>query len=213
MPRDRESFARIFGVGETKLREFSGPFLRAINAYLGEHGQEHGMPESAGPVDSRFRGNDGSSTDSLPRGSDDSSAESAPRGVGQSYRETGEIISGGASLADAATARGLSTKTILGHLERLVELGMPVQLSHLLPPPQRRAAIETVFEIMGDNPLRPVWEELGRGYSYDEIRLVRLARKRPSQPKPGPTSGDSPASTPSNNADPRSMMRYNRHGE
>ena len=207
IPRDRESFARIFGVGETKLREFSGPFLRAINAYLGEHSQERGTPESAGPVDSRFRGNDGQ------RGNDGSDAESAPRGVGQSYRETGEIISGGASIEDAAAARGLSTKTILGHLERLVELGMPIQLSHLLPPPQRRAAIETVFEIMGDNPLRPVWEELGGQYSYDEIRLVRMARRRPSQPRPGPTADNSPASTPYNNADPRSMMRYNRPRE
>ena len=190
-PRTPAEFARVSGVGRAKLEDLGAPFLERINAYLGGPGATNNPPTDAPPAD----------------------AKPAPRAGNQSFRETGEIISAGASLEDAAAARGVSIKTILGHLERLVELGMPVQLSHLLPPPQRRAAIETVFEIMGDNPLRPVWEELGGQYSYDEIRLVRLARKRTSQPKPGPTSGDSPASTPYNNADPRSMMRYDRQGE
>ena len=44
-------------------------------------------------------------------------------------------------------------------------------------PLERRVAIEEAFKAVGNNPLRPVWEELGGEYSYDEIRLVRLARR------------------------------------
>ena len=159
-PRTPAEFARVSGVGRAKLEDLGGPFLARINTYIGEHG----MPESG-------NGN------SRSRGDDKSAVEPAARVDGHSYHETGRIISGGASLEEAATARNLAVDTILGHLERLVESGIPVEWDHLLPAPERRAAIETVFEILGDNPLRPVWEELDGEYSYDEIRLVRLARR------------------------------------
>ena len=185
-PRTPAEFARVSGVGRAKLEDLGGPFLARINAYL----REHGMPESSGG-DSRENGNDARTV------------EPSARVDGHSYHETGRIISGGASLEEAAAARNLAVGTILGHLERLVESGIPVEWSHLLPPPERRAAIETVFEALGDNPLRPVFDELGGEYSYDEIRLVRLARRYSMQPATRPQSDcDGP--------DPRSMMRASR---
>ena len=188
-PRTPAEFARVSGVGRAKLEDLGGPFLASINAYL----REHGIPEADGRVDSRESGNDGSDM------------EPAPRVVGQSFRETGRIISGGATLEEAAATRGLSAQTILGHIERLVESGIPVEWAHLQPPPQRRAAIETVFEILGDNPLRPVFDELGGEYGYDEIRLVRLARRYLAPQSPSlPTELDQP--------DPRSMLRLNHYG-
>lgn len=106
-------------------------------------------------------------------------------------------------MEEAAATRDLVVGTILGHLERLIESGISVEWAHLLPPPERRAAIETIFELMGDNPLRPVWEELGGEYSYDEIRLVRLARRFPAR-----TEGDAPSDSAA--PDPRSMLRLRR---
>ena len=182
-PRTPAEFARVSGVGRAKLEDLGGPFLARINAYI----SEHGMPKTSGGADARESGNDSSG------------AEPAPRVVGQSYRETGRIISGGASLEEAAVAQGLKPNTIMGHLERLVESGIPVEWAHLLPPPERRTAIEAVFEILGDNPLRPVWDELGGEYSYDEIRLVRLARQFPA-----PTEQAAPPNAAA--PDPRSMM-------
>ena len=182
VPRTPAEFSRVSGVGRAKLEDLGGPFLARINAYSGKRG----MPESGDGVDSRFRGND------------DSPAESAPRVVGQSYRETGRIISGGAALEEAAATRGLSAQTIMGHIERLVESGIPVEWAHLLPTPERRAAIEAAFEIIGDNSLRPVFDELEREYSYDEIRLVRLARRLRTQHGSPSDEGVRP--------DPRSMM-------
>ena len=185
-PRTPAEFARVSGVGRAKLEDLGGPFLARINAYA----RERGWQESSGG-------------DSRESGNDRRTVEPSARVDGHSYHETGRIISGGGSLEEAAAARSLVIGTILGHLERLVESGIPVEWAHLLPPPQRRAAIETVFELMGDNPLRPVFEELGGQYSYDEIRLVRLARRFPAQ------MGQLTASDASG-PDPRSILRLNR---
>ncbi len=179
-PRTPAEFARVSGVGRAKLEDFGGPFLEVINAYV----QKHGIPESSDPV---------------PR----AAAEPTPRVVGQSYRETGRIISGGASLEEAAATRGMSVQTVAGHIERLVESSIAVEWAHLLPNPERRAEIEAAFEAVGDNPLRPVWEELGGKYTYEEIRLVRLARRHPACPAASPS--------PITNPDPRSMLRLNRY--
>ena len=167
-PRTPAEFARVSGVGRAKLEDLGGPFLARINAYI----DEHGMPES-GNGDSRIHSND------------KSAVEPAARVDGHSYHETGRIISRGGSLEEAAAARNLVVGTIIGHLERLVESGITVEWAHLLPPPQSRAEIESVFEILGDNPLRPVFEELDGEYSYDEIRLVRLARRFPTRTEGG----------------------------
>ena len=181
VPRTPAEFARVSGVGRAKLEDLGGPFLARINAYIGEHG----MP--AGGGDSRESGNGGRAV------------EPSARVDGHSYHETGRIISGGASLEEAAAARNLVVGTILGHLERLVESGIPVEWAHLLPSPEDRTEIEAVFAILGDNPLRPVWEELEGQYSYEQIRLTRLARRFRMQ-----ANGDSPGGMV--RPDPRSMM-------
>ncbi len=182
VPRTPPEFARVSGVGRAKLEDLGEAFLDCINSYA----KEHGMPETG-------------SGDSPKSGNDRRAAEPSARADGHSYHETGRIISGGVSLEEAAATRGLSPQTILGHIERLVESGIPVEWAHLLPHLQRRAAIETVLEILGDNPLRPVFEELGGEYSYDEIRLVRLARRYP--PQQGSRSSEE-----GERPDPRSMM-------
>ena len=177
VPRTNEEFARVSGVGRAKLEDLGQTFLDCINAYV----LEHGVPEM-------------SFTKEQP-----TSGEPRPRVVGQSFRETGRLISEGASLEEVAEARNLTVGTILGHLERLVEGGVDVDWEHLLPPQEHRSGIEAVLDIMGDNPLRPVWEELGGKYSYEDIRLVRLASRISSQ-----GNGTSPEGTAS--ADPRSIL-------
>ena len=186
-PRTLAEFARVSGVGRAKLEDLGGLFLERINAHLGERR----MPEADNSGDSRFRGNDGLVM------------EADPRMVGQSFRETGRIISGGASLEETAAARGLKVTTVMGHLERLIESGIEVNWEHLLPSSKRRAVIEAVFDIVGDDLLRPVWDELGGEYSYEEIRLVRLARRHPDQQSaPSPAEPGQP--------DPRSMFNPSR---
>ena len=185
VPRTPAEFSRVSGVGRAKLEDLGGPFLERINAYA----REQGWPEPSDAARS-----EPARSEPARKGSP---AAKAPRVVNQSYRETGQLISEGASLSDVAEARGLTAGTILGHLERLVEEGVAVEWDHLLPSAEGRAEIEAIFGYLGDNPLRPVWEELEGRYSYDEIRLVRLAWRNGS-------SAAGQAETPG--ADPRSMM-------
>ena len=178
-PRTPEEFAGVSGVGRVKLEDLGEVFLECINAYA----REQGWPERVAAV-----------------GSKPPSAK-APRVVNQSFRETGRLISEGASLEEAAETRSLTVTTVLGHLERLVKEGVAVEWKHLLPSAERRAAIEAAFDALGDDALRPVWEELGGGCSYEEIRLVRMARQRAVE-----AAGTSRPEVP----DPRSMLGSSR---
>ena len=157
-PSNRQDFTQISGVGEAKLRELSGPFIRVIRDYVKANGRaQFDEPDQ------------------------ELAEEKRPRVLGQTYLETGRIISAGATIAEAAEQRGLAETTIIGHLERLVQEGEEVWVEHLMHGLERRAEIEAAFEAVGDNPLRPVWEELRGEYTYAEIRLVRLTRRRPAQ--------------------------------
>ena len=177
VPRTTAQFAQVSGVGRAKLEDLGTQFLERINAYA----REHGLPTEA-------------ATESAP-----GVAKSAKRVVGESYRETGRLISEGATLEGVAEARGLAVTTVIGHLERLVDEGDPVEWRHLLPPAASRLEIEAVFEIVGDELLRPVFDELNGQYSYNEIRLTRLARRNAVRES-------APQSRESAGRDPRSMM-------
>ncbi len=173
VPRSTAEFARVSGVGHAKLEEFGGPFLERINAYA----KEKGWPEPDSPV-----------------------VQAAPENrrsgiVNQSCRETGRLVSEGASLEAVAEARGIAVTTVLGHIERLVGEGLPVELGHLLASTERRREIEVVFAMVGDELLRPVWEEVEGRFSYNEIRLARLARRQEKSPevsvlRPGTREGE-----------------------
>ena len=184
VPRTTAEFARVSGVGRAKLEDLGTPFLECINAYA----REHGLPAT---------------TESLNLPAEPASgpvvAKSATRGVSESYRETGRLISEGASLEEVAEARGLKATTIIGHLERLVEEGVAVEWAHLLPTAMRRLEIDAAFEIVGDALLRPVFDELGGQFSYEEIRLTRLARRNAARET-------APQSLGTAGRDPRSMM-------
>ncbi len=177
IPRTTEEFGRVSGVGRAKLEDLGKPFLECINTYA----QEHGLPAATEPA------------------SGQAVARPPTRVVNGSYRETGRLISGGASLEEVAEARSLAATTVIGHLERLVEEGIAVEWGHLLPSPMRRLEIEAAFEIVGDELLRPVFDELGGEYSYNEIRLARLARRNAA-------AAAGPGSSGPTERDPRSMM-------
>jgi ATP-dependent DNA helicase RecQ len=151
-PQTLEEFARISGVGEAKLKDLSEPFLELVVSYV----EINGLPEF----------------DTAPA-KDPPTRKPASGIISQTVRETGRVISAGASLSEAATKRDLAESTILAHLERLVHSGISVQFGHLMPAPERRQKIEEAFEATGETMLRPVRDMLGEDYSYAEINLVR----------------------------------------
>jgi ATP-dependent DNA helicase RecQ len=79
------------------------------------------------------------------------------------------------SVDEIAQRRSLASSTVAGQIERLVQDGAALDLDHLMPPPERMETIKAAFLRTGDVRLAPVRESLGDGYSYDEIRMVRIA--------------------------------------
>ena len=75
-----------------------------------------------------------------------------------------------------AGVRGLSVNTIINHISELVSAGEQVDIGYLLPPAEGFAEIEAGFRDIGSlEYLTPVRDILGERYSFDELRLVRIA--------------------------------------
>ena len=149
-PQSRESFARITGVGATKLVEYGETFVKHISEYA----EEHGLEERQRPLASR-----------KPR---------SVRRPGSTYAKTLELLRQGLPLTEIADQRGLSPGTVIGHLERLADHGEEIDVRHLLET-ERFDSIKRAFERAETPWLSEVKDALGGEYSYDEIRLARLS--------------------------------------
>ena len=95
--------------------------------------------------------------------------------LGATHILTQRLLQQGMTIAETARERGLTQNTIMSHLERIVAAGEPVDLAGLLPSPERVAQITAAMKAAEGERLAPVKELLGDDYTYDEIRLVRLA--------------------------------------
>ena len=166
LPQSPESFLRISGVGEAKLARFGDRFLSVIRSHTAELGlseRSNTTPKSPGRARAR---------------------------PGPTLDVTRRLLSEGRSLAEIAAERGLAPSTVVGHCEALVEAGDEVALDHLMPSPDRTAEIRSAFKAAGTEMLSPVRDILGEGYTYEELRLVRLDLKR-RDPQPA-IAGEGP---------------------
>ena len=151
VPQSHESFSRISGVGETKLEEFGDAFLRVVR----DHARKNGLAERPVPPPRRER-------------------RRSAQTEGGTYQETKRLFEQQLAIAEIAELRGVSKGTIAGHLERLIQAGEKLDLSHVLPGPDRVSAIEAAFKGTESHLLSPARDLLGDGYTYDELRLVRM---------------------------------------
>ena len=146
MPLDRDSVLRIRGVGQSKLDQYGDPFLAAIR----DHAAARGASPPGGMI-------------GAPR----------PR-TGQTHMQTLELVRDGSNVAEIAATRGISQQTVLTHLERLMDQGESFDITHLLPPQHRYVRIAHALRTTEGGRLKPVADRLGGGFSYEELRLVRL---------------------------------------
>ena len=149
LPQSRESFSRITGVGATKLEEFGEMFVEHIREYA----EQHGLEEREQPQRRR--------------------ASKSVRRPGSTYAKTLELFRQGLSIDEIASQRDLSPGTIIGHLERLAAHGERIDVRRQLEP-ERFDRIRQELEGSETSWLSAIRDALGDGYSYDEIRLVRL---------------------------------------
>ncbi len=103
---------------------------------------------------------------------DAADTEALSTAVGATVARSLQLHRRGLGLQAIAEQRALAPSTIVGHLVRAHAAGEAIDLD-LLVPPEKQAAIRAALAGADDYRIAPVLEQLGDGYSYDEIRLVR----------------------------------------
>ena len=91
---------------------------------------------------------------------------------------TQELLQRGLSIAEIARERGFSQGTVMSHIRRIADAGDALDLTHLLPPPERVERITAALQAVDGDRLAPVKELLGDDYSYDEIRLISIVTRQ-----------------------------------
>ncbi|MFA5936059.1 MAG: RecQ family ATP-dependent DNA helicase [Patescibacteria group bacterium] len=154
-PQSTESLSRISGVGGQKLRQYGPGFLKIIRAYAEARGlSEQPLPEAVARR-----------------------SKPAVRALAGTAQETVRLFEMKLSLDRIALMRKLSLATVLQHLEKALDQGKTLDVSHIACTPDRLSRIEAAFEKTGSDMLTPVRQIVGEDFSYDEIRVARLVLK------------------------------------
>ncbi len=149
-PQDAASLMKIHGVGEIKLGRYGNVFLKAIQDYCNEHGIIR-MPKQ------NFQ-----------------EAPQIPAAAlrSETCRKTLELCRQEMALEHIAKVRNLAPSTIASHIEKLLMEGEDVNIDRLVPK-EKQEAIRECMELVKTQNLTPLKEQLGDGYSYDELRIAR----------------------------------------
>ncbi|BAT51388.1 ATP-dependent DNA helicase RecQ [Nostoc sp. NIES-3756] len=148
-PQNLLEFSKLSGVGSHKLAQYGEKFIAEIRAYRQEKSSQE-KPVYLTPSASI---------------------------VSDTELQTLHLHQQGLSIVEIARKRKLSPATISTHLEKLIEKNQPVDLN-LLVPLEHQQKIWQVLEVLGDIALTPIKEQLGEGYTFEQIRLVREKWRR-----------------------------------
>ena len=164
-PRNRAEFLAVSGVGQVKLERYGDAFLSLLRTSGVAEDAPRGRSER-GPAPAR--------------------RERGPRTMAPTAQVTLELAREGASLAQIAARRGLSTATITTHLADLLASGAIADPA----PWVDELTLARVRKAVGDGPagpLTPLREKVGDGVTYEQLHLARayLDRERESRQQAG----------------------------
>ncbi|MBD3299946.1 MAG: DNA helicase RecQ [Candidatus Moranbacteria bacterium] len=156
LPVDKESFSKISGVGEAKLKTYAPRFLAVIQAYVKK------FKLKPKPINKQLRSaNRPSSTRRIH----------SPLAR---YQVTKKMIEQKKALTEIAKVQDFRLTTILRHIQKLKDAGQNLNLDYLKKDLNNFSKIETAFQKCGKARLKPVFEELDEKISYDEIKIARV---------------------------------------
>lgn len=150
LPQNKDSFARISGVGAKKLEDLSEPFLKVVVDFARE--------KDLIPID-------------IP---DRIIAKTIKSSRPDTARITQELVMQKTPLEEIAKRQDLKVGTIINHVARLIDEGEKLDLSYIDFPKTKVREIGSALEECGHERLRPVFDHLDGKYSYDDIRLAGI---------------------------------------
>jgi ATP-dependent DNA helicase RecQ len=152
-PQDEDAFSRVFGVGRQKLENYGEAFLAEIRAYCLENPSVQETAPARRPTSSSLKGL-------------------------QRTAHIQERFAAGLTLAELSEELGFTTQTILKHLSRAHQTGLPVEPAVLIASSgldeMEQERVRAAFAEHGTQYLKPVFEALEETVSYDELHLWRL---------------------------------------
>lgn len=157
LPQSESEFFRVKGVGKSKLEAYGEVFLREIRAYCEENDIQRKSAEESFAAASPRTGR-----------SQNSSKE-------PSHHVTYRLLQEGCSISDIASQRGLSERTVEGHIRKCPEDGLEVDWSAFIPDEYERMIGEAV-EQADSSRLTPIKDLLPEEVTYFMIHAF-LARK------------------------------------
>jgi len=167
-PQRLESMAGIFGVGREKLSKYGSEFMEVIVKYAEENNISE-KEEEKQVTTTVFK--------------------PTKRALTETVLASVNLLKGRKDIEEIAAMRHLAVGTVLAHLEKAVEEGVALEVSHVVRPAEDRVKkIQEAFRSVGGYALSPIVQKLGADYSFDEVRLVRLLL-RTKKPSGGSVSG------------------------
>lgn len=155
LPSDEEGLLQVSGVGERKLQRYGEQFLAAIAGYLAEFApEERESLQQKRDVGTMKRKNDSAARQEVP-----------------SHVTTYHLYKTGQDLATVAAMRGLKAETVMQHLLRCAEEGLPVKWNLFIPDEQEQLILG-VIKKLGAEKLKPLKEALPEEVSYIAIKAV-----------------------------------------
>lgn len=92
---------------------------------------------------------------------------------GATHEVTKELLAAKKDIAAIASERGLHESTIIGHVEKLLERGDELDLSHVRFDSKKLAEIETALQAAQHASLNVIFHAFDGRYGYEELRLAR----------------------------------------
>lgn len=147
-PQTKESFGKVKGVGDLKLKVYGDAFITEIKNYCAEKGLEEKHQVS------------------------NIIKQSKTKGKNLTTLKTLELFNQGLSVKAIAQERKMTEGTIFKHLEDLYEQEEQIDIDQVISKDKQKE-IKKVFKKIGYERLSPVKDELGNDYSFDELRFMR----------------------------------------
>ncbi|MFU8781361.1 MAG: DNA helicase RecQ [Kiritimatiellia bacterium] len=149
MPADATEMQCVGGVGAHKLEQYGAAFLEAIELFRLANPEVEPLLSDGYFVP-------------VPRRASRS----------ETLQETAALLDQGLGIDAVAAQRGLTTGTIMGHIEKLVQDGYSIDIDRVVDM-QKLEPIAAVLRQQETAELKPVFEHFEGAVSYGDIRLAR----------------------------------------